>query len=157
MTKSGAARDAFTRVMVFPSLLMLLAAAPTVPTSFDQVKAEPNPARRARAGVNFAAIAERKAEAAFSRSDMKEAVAELNIMKESMEVTRDSLIASRKTPGRDADLYKYAELRSRELLIRLDDLERRLAVEDRELVAVPKARVQEIHDFWFDGIMSRRR
>jgi hypothetical protein len=30
-------------------------------------------------------------------------------------------------------------------------------VEDRELVAVPKARVEEIHDFWFDAIMGRKR
>jgi hypothetical protein len=41
------------------------------------------------------------------------------------------------------------------LLIRLDDFERRMLVEDRDIVAVPKARVQEIHDFWFEGIMGR--
>jgi hypothetical protein len=139
---------------VFLPLFLLLAAAPA-PASFDQVKAEPNPERRARAAVDFAAIAERKAEAAFSNGDMKQVAVELNTMKECMEMTRDSLVASRKTPGRDPELYKYAELRSRELLIRLEDLERRMLVEDREVVAVPKVRVQEIHDFWFEGIMSR--
>jgi hypothetical protein len=139
---------------VLLTLFLLLAAAP-FPASFDQVKAEPNPERRARAAVDFAAIAEKKAESAFSNGDMKEVAAELNTMKASMELTRESLVASRKTPGRDPELYKYAELRSRELLIRLEDIERRMLVEDRELVAVPKARVQEIHDFWFEGIMGR--
>jgi hypothetical protein len=139
---------------VFLTLFLLLAAAP-IPASFDQVKAEPNLERRARAAVDFAATAERKAEGAFSNGDMKEVVAELNAMRESMEMTRESLVASRKTPGRNPGLYKYAELRSRELLIRLEDLERRMFVEDREVVAVPKAKVQEIHDFWFEGIMGR--
>jgi hypothetical protein len=32
-----------------------------------------------------------------------------------------------------------------------------VAVEDREVVAVSKARVLEIHDFWFEGIMSRKK
>jgi hypothetical protein len=156
VTAGEAAPDTFTRVTVFLMLLLFLAAAP-VPVSFDQVKAEPNPERRARAAVDFAATSERKAEEAFSNGDMEGVAAGLNTMKASMEVTRDSLIASKKTPGRDPGLYKYAELRSRELLIRLDDLERRLAVEDRELVAVPKAKVLEIHDFWFEGIMSRKK
>jgi hypothetical protein len=156
VTTGEAAPDTFTRVTAFLALLLFLAAAP-IPISFDQVKSEPNPERRARAAVDFAATSEKKAEAAFADGDMKEVVAELKTMKESMEMTRDSLIASKKTPGRDPGLYKYAELRSRELLTRLDDLERRLLVEERELVAVPKARVLEIHDFWFDGIMSRKK
>jgi hypothetical protein len=154
VTTGEAAPDTFTRVTVFPTLFLLLAAAP-IPASFDQVKAEPNPERRARAAVDFAATAEKKAEAVLSDGDMKQVALELNIMKESMELTRDSLVASRKTPGRDPALYKYVELRCRDLLIRLDDLERRLVIEDREVVAVPKAKVLEIHDFWFDGIMSR--
>jgi hypothetical protein len=156
VTRGEVAQDTFTKVTVSLTLFLLLAAAPA-PTSFDQVKAEPNPERRARAAVEFAATAEKKAEAALADGEMKEVVVELKTMQESMELTRDSLVASRKTPGRDPSLYKYAELRSRELLIRLDDLERRLLVEDREVVAVPKAKVLEIHDFWFDGIMSRKK
>lgn len=104
--------------------------------------------------MDFAAVAERNAEAAFSNSDMKQVAVALNTVKKCTGMTRDSLVASKKTPGRDAELYKYAELRSRELLTRLDDLERRMPLEERGLAAVPKARVEEIHDFWFDAIMS---
>lgn len=156
MTAGEAAPGTFTRVTVFLALFLLLAAAP-VPTSFDQVKAEPNPERRAKAAIEFAAAAERNAEAAFSSGNMHDAAAQLNTMKDSMEMTRDSLVASRKTPGRNPQLYKYFELRSHELLIRLEDFERRLFIEDRGVVAVPRARVQEIHDFWFDGIMARKK
>jgi hypothetical protein len=154
VTTAIAAPDIVRSATVFLALLLFLAAAP-IPTPFDQVKAEPNPERRARAAVELAVTAERNAEAALSNGDMKKVVAELTTMQESMEMARDSLIASKKTPGRDPGLYKHAELRSRELLIRLDDFERRLAVEDRGLVAVPKARVLEIHDYWFEGIMGR--
>ncbi len=140
---------------VFLTLFLLLAA--PLPTSLDQVKAEANPERRARAAVDFAAVAEKNAEAAFAKEDMKGVAAELNTMKESMETARDSLVASKKTPGRDPGLYKYAELHARELLVRLDDLERRMFMEDRAVVTAPKAAVQEIHDLWFDGIMGRKK
>jgi hypothetical protein len=70
-----------------------------------------------------------------------------------LEIARDSLIiAGSKTPGRDAELYKYAERRSRQLLKRLGDFEQRVFVEDRGVVAVPKARVREPDDFWLGGI-----
>ena len=29
--------------------------------------------------------------------------------------------------------------------------------EEREVLAGPKAKLQEIHDLWFDGIMSKKR
>jgi hypothetical protein len=127
-----------------------------VPASLDQVKAESNPTRRAKAGADFAAVAERNAESAFSQGDMKVVATELNAMQESIEIARDSLIASKETPGRNPELYKYAEIRSRKLLIRLEDFEQRLFVEERDVVAAPKAKVQEIHDFWFDEIMRRK-
>lgn len=136
--------------------LFLLLAAPA-PVSLDQVKAEPNPERRAKAAVDFAATAERDAETAFTNGDMKALVAELTTMKESVELARDSLIESKKTPGRNPAQYKYAEMHSREILMRLDDLQRRMFVEDRDIVAAPRATVQEIHDAWFDGIMGRKR
>lgn len=127
-----------------------------IPVSLDQVKAESNPVRRAKAGADFAAVAEKNAEAAFSKGGMKDVATELNATQESMEIARDSLIASRETPGRNPELYKYVEIRSRKLLIRLEDFAQRLFVEDRDLVAAPKASVQEIHDFWFDEIMRRK-
>jgi hypothetical protein len=127
-----------------------------IPVSLDQVKAESNPVRRAKAGADFAAVAERNAEAVFSKGDIKTVATELNAMQESIEIARDSLIASKETPGRNPELYKYVEIRSRKLLIRLEDFAQRMFVEDRDLVAAPKARVQEIHDFWFDEIMRRK-
>jgi hypothetical protein len=153
VTTGAVAPDIVRRVTVFLALLLPLAAAPIPASSFDQVKAAPNPERRARAAVEFAVTAERNA---LSNGDKKSC---RGIDDHAREHGNDAGLSDREQEDAGTDLgpYKYAEIRSRELLIRLDDLERRLLVEDRELVAVPKARVLEIHDYWFERIMSRRK
>lgn len=136
--------------------LLILLAAPA-PSSLDQVKAEPNPEHRARAAMDYASVAERNAEAAYSRGEMRKVETELRNMQQSLDLAQDSLTASGKTPGRNPGLYKYAEMHSRELLIRLGDLEQKMDVSERPPVETVKERVQEMHDAWFDGIMGRKR
>lgn len=142
-------------MMAFFAMLLLLAA--PLPVSLDQVKAEPNPERRARAAVDYAGVAEKNAETAYGNNDIPAVTAELHNVTESIETANEALIVSRKTPGRNPGLYKYAEQRSRELLVRLADLERKMDDSERSAIQGPKAKVQEIHDIWFEGIMGRRK
>jgi hypothetical protein len=135
-------------------LLALLAAQP-VPSSLEQVKAEANPEHRARLAIDYATLAEKNAETAYAKGDLDATVAELKNVGESIGTAQDSFIASHKTPGRNPGPFKYAEMRSRELLIRLSDLERRMDLDERGLIAGVKTKVQEIHDAWFEGIMGR--
>jgi hypothetical protein len=137
-------------------LLFLLWAAPA-PVSLDQVKAEVNPEHRARLAVDFASVAEKNAEAAYAGGDLDATSADLKNVEESFEIAEDAFIASHKTPGKNPGPYKYAEMRSRELLIRLGDLERRIDLSERDLITGVKAKVQEIHDAWFEGIMGRKK
>ena len=44
-----------------------------------------------------------------------------------------------------------------ELLIRLGDLEQKMDSTERGLIASLKAKVQEMHDAWFEGIMGRKK
>ena len=83
--------------------------------------------------------------------------AELKNVEESMEAAQEAFVASRKTPGRNPGPYKYAELRSRELLIRLGDLEQKMDSRGEALSTTSKAKVQEMHDAWFEGIMGRKK
>jgi hypothetical protein len=135
-------------------LFVLLAAQPAA-SSLEQVKAEVNAEHRARLAIDYAAVAEKNAETAYARGDLDATVAELKNVSESMQTAEDAFIASHKTPGRNPGPFKYAEMRSRELLIRLSDLERRMDLDERGLIAGVKTRVQEIHDAWFEGIMGR--
>jgi hypothetical protein len=140
--------------LLFALFLML---APPVPSSLDQVKADPNPDHRAKAAVDYASVAERNAEAAYAKGDAQGVDAELKNVEESMEAAQEALVASRKTPGRNPSPYKYAEMHSRELLIRLGDLEQRMDSSDRNVIAGVRAKVQEMHDAWFEGIMGRKK
>lgn len=136
--------------------VFLLLAAP-VPSSLDQVKSDPNPDHRARAAIDYSALAEKNAEAAYAKGEMANMEAELMNVEESLEAAQDAFVASRKTPGRNPGPYKYAELRSRELLIRLGDLEQKMDSAERAGISRVKAKVQEIHDAWFEGIMGRKK
>jgi hypothetical protein len=142
---------------MMPLFTFLLLFAPPGPLSLDQVKADPNPDHRARAAIDYSALAEKNAEAAYARGDLQSVSAELKNVEESLAAAQDAFAASGKTPGRNPGPYKYAELRSRELLIRLSDLERKMDVGERDLIVGVKEKVQEIHDAWFEGIMGRKK
>src|SRR5580658_6086946 len=131
------------------SLFLLLA--PPPPSSLDQVKAEPNPERRAKLAIDYAVVAEKGAEAAYASGDSDATGAMLKTTSQAMEIARDSLTASGKKPGRNPGTYKYGEQRSRELLVRLGDLERKMDQTERDLIEGPMATIQEIHDAWFEG------
>jgi hypothetical protein len=135
--------------------LFLFLAAPA--SSLEQVKADPNPDHRARAAIDFAAVAEKNAESAYAKGDLESVSAELKNVEESLEVAQEAFVASHKTPGRNPGPFKYAELRSRELLIRLGDLEQKMDAGERSLIAGVKSKAQELHDTWFEGIMGRKK
>jgi hypothetical protein len=137
------------------TLFLLMAAPP--PSSLDQVKAEPNPERRARAAIDYAAVAERNAEAGFDKADMANLESELKNVEASIDMAREAFAASGKTPGRNPGPFKYAEMHSRDLLIRLGDLEQRMDAGDRGLIERVKTKIQEIHDVWFEGIMGKKK
>jgi hypothetical protein len=142
---------------VIPFLALLLLFAPPAPTSLDQVRADPNPDHRARAAIDYASVAEKAAEAAYARGDAQGLAAELKKVEESVEIAQDAFAAAHKTPGRNPGPFKYAELHSRELLIRLGDLEQKMDSGDRGMIAEVKAKIQEMHDAWFEGIMGRKK
>ena len=135
--------------------LLALLAAQAAPSTLDQVKAEVNAEHRARLAIDYATVAEKNAETAYAKGDLDATVGALKNVGETMQLAQDSFVASHKTPGRNPGPFKYAELRSRELLIRLNDLERRMDLNEQGLIADIKTKVQEIHDAWFEGIMGR--
>lgn len=127
------------------------------PAGLDQVRAEANPERRSHLALEYALTAEKNAETSYSAGDPKMTAAALTEMLEAAELAQHSLSDSHKTPGRNPRQFKYAEQRSRELVKRLESLEHRMDFDDRKLIEGPKTKVQEIHDAWLEGIMSRQK
>ena len=66
--------------------------------------------------------------------------------------SRSSTVA----PAR-SQAFKRAELRTRELLRRLEGLRESFSVADRALVDKARDRVAQVHDDLLKGIMGRRR
>jgi hypothetical protein len=127
------------------------------PAGLDQIRADANPEHRAKSAVDFAASAERAAETAYSKGDMAQVAAELKDMATGVEIAQQALDQTGKSPMRHPGPFKAGELKTEEILIRLGDLEHKMDADERAVIEGPKAKVQEIHDAWFDGIMSRRK
>ncbi|HVY91935.1 MAG TPA: hypothetical protein VHA14_04265 [Bryobacteraceae bacterium] len=125
--------------------------------TLDKVRAETNPLRRAKAAVEYAAIAERVAEQAGDKGDNALLKASIADMVTAMELARDSFVASGKTPYHDPHTFKGAELQSHEILHRLADLKDKLDVDQRPLLDEPIMKIEKIHDDWFYGIMGRKK
>jgi hypothetical protein len=137
--------------ILIPLLLFTQATAPT----FTQLKSESNLERRAKLAVELAITSERNAEAAYSRGEMPAVETELKNMVAAVELAKESLDATGRSAHKHPGPYKSAELKTQEMLSRLSDLEKRMDEEERAVIRAPRTRVQEIHDEWFDGIMSR--
>ena len=138
---------------LFPILLLLVQG----PSGLDQIRTDTNLEHRAKSAVEFAIQSERNAEMAYSKGDMVAVAAELKTMETAIEVARDAFLQTGRTPQRHAGPYKTAELRTQEMLIRLGDLEKRMDSDERHVLEGPRAKVQEIHDAWFEGIMGKKR
>jgi hypothetical protein len=131
-------------------------AAGSAPT-LDQVRADGNPEHRAKAAVEYAALAERAAESANESGDEARLAADVKSMVEAMELARDSFTAAGKTPNRQPGSFKSVELQSHELLHRLADLQNRMDLDQKAVLDGPIMKIQEIHDAWFDGIMGKKK
>jgi hypothetical protein len=137
--------------------VLLLLMTQTLPATLDQVRTESNPERRARNAVEFAAAAERQAEAAYDKGDTDGVRSDLKTMEDAVELARKSLEATGKNASRHPGPYKFGETRSHEILQRLQDFEHRMDDSERPLLEGPKNKVQQVHDAWFDAIMEKKK
>jgi len=137
--------------------LFLFLAASATPVSLEQIKAEGNPEHRAKDAIDYCVIAEKNAETAYSKGDMKSTAVELKNVEASVETANEALVATGKKALHHPGPYKYAEMHSREILVRMGDLKQRMEVEERAVIEAVIEKVQEIHDNWFDGIMGEKK
>jgi hypothetical protein len=138
-------------------LATLFLLAQPAPMSLDQIRADQNPEHRAHSAIEYAVAAERSAEAAYTRGDMKTVASELGNMADAIDLANQSLDQTGKSAMRHPAPYKFGELRTQEMLVRLGDLERKMDADERSALKGPQAKVQEIHDAWFDAIMSKKK
>ncbi|MBZ5606407.1 MAG: hypothetical protein LAO79_29300 [Acidobacteriia bacterium] len=120
------------------------------------VKNEPNLERRSDLALDFVHQAIDAAREAYNAGDSAKMQAALEEGGQALEISYQALSDAVKNP-RNSKSFKKAELRTRELIRRLDGLAQTVGVDDREAVAKLRDHVAEVHDDLLKGIMSKKK
>jgi hypothetical protein len=119
------------------------------------VKAEPDPEKRSEAALDFANDAIDQARAGYGSGDLARTQAALTAVRESVELSYDSLRASGKKP-RKSKYYKHAEQKIHAMVRRLDTLRDAMALEDRLAVEATIKKLQDINEEVLSDVMTKK-
>jgi len=122
-----------------------------------RLQSEPNLEKRARAALNNAEEALKQAREAYKNGDTAAAESRLEEVEQSVELADSTLKQTGKNPSRSPKHFKYAELRTRDLLRKLDGFRDDMSVADRPALERVIATVQKIHDALLEGIMGKKK
>jgi hypothetical protein len=117
---------------------------------------QPNLEQQARAALDKADLALTEARAEYAKHDLEKTKAAIAEMQVDVELAQKSLADTGKDARRRPKHFKYGEVKSRDMLKRIAALEHDMDLEDREMLAAAKAKVQEVHDAWLLGIMGAK-
>jgi len=131
--------------------------APPADGELARVEAEPNLEKRAHAALDNADDALRRAREAYTRGDDAGTTARLDEVEKSVELADTALKQTGKNPSRSPKHFKQAEMRTRDLLRRLDGFRDQMSVSDRAPAERVVDAIQKIHDAWLDGIMGKKK
>ena len=134
-----------------PALLILCLA-------FDlaAIKLEPNLERRSERAMDNAAAAMDTARDASGAGEPEKARAALKELRESVDLAYQSLVDSGKSARRNPKFFKRAELKTRELMRRLEGLAQAIDSDDRPFVENVRDRVSKVHDDLIHDIMQKK-
>lgn len=133
-------------------LLMLVLA-----LDLNTVKQEPNLERRSDLALEHANEELDVARDAFNDNDMVKMRAALEEVTDSVNLSYQSLTDTGKDARRSPKFFKRAELKTRDLLRRLDGLDQMVDVDVRASVDRVRDRVSEVHDNLLKSIMSKKK
>ena len=118
------------------------------------VMLEPNLERRSeRALDNASAAMDSARDASSDEGKLKGSLEEL---RNSVDVAYQSLVEAGKSARRNPKFFKRAELKTRELMRRLEGLAQAVDADDRTLVDSVRERVSKVHDNLIQDIMQKK-
>ncbi|HWR52397.1 MAG TPA: hypothetical protein VN428_14895 [Bryobacteraceae bacterium] len=129
--------------------------APGARADLAAAKAESNLEKRAAKALDNAQAALKTAEQSYDEdADLPKTEAALKEVAESVQFAYDSLLATGKNPSKSPKHFKRAEIKTREMMRRLDDFRAKLGSEERGVVEATRDSVQRVHDSLLEGIMG---
>jgi len=118
------------------------------------IRLEPNLERRSeRALENASAAMDSARDGSGDEAKLKAGLEEL---RDSVDLAYQSLVESGKSARRNPKFFKRAELKTRELMRRLEGLAQAVDSEDRILVESVRERVSKVHDDLIQDIMQKK-
>jgi hypothetical protein len=131
-------------------LLLILAA------DLTSIRNEPNLEHRSDMALDFAHQCVDAARDSYGAGDTAKMQSALSDAGDAVDISYQALSSTGKNP-RSNKYFKRAELRTRELIRRLDGLSQTVSVDDRELVKNLRDHVAEVHDNLLQGIMGKKK
>jgi hypothetical protein len=145
------------RNLGFLFLLLLLPAA-LLAQGLDAVRKESNLTRRAQRALEYAEAELAKAQNIVKEFGSKsELQAALDQVAEGSQLALDSLRETGRPPRRLSRDYKRGELKTRDFLKKIEDLEKALSLDDRPIAEAVKKKVFDIHEDFLMGVMGQKR
>jgi hypothetical protein len=120
------------------------------------IKLEPNLERRSERALDNAAAAMDTARDASSAGESEKVKAAVEELRDSVDLAYQSLVDSGKSARRSPKFFKRAELKTRELMRRLEGLAQAVDAEDRVFVVSVRDRVSQVHDNLIQDIMQKK-
>ncbi len=120
------------------------------------IKMEPNLERRSDRAIDNASAAMDAARDAASAGDEAKTRAALEEVRDSVDLSYQSLVDSGKSARRNPKFFKRAELKTRELMRRLEGLAQAVDSDDRAFVESVRERVSTVHDDLIKDIMQKK-
>lgn len=137
-------------------LCALLLAAP-VRADLTAVQKESKPDKRAKLALENAERAFKSAQDEYRAGRIKESLAAFQEVSDSVMLADDSLKQTGKNPSKSPKNFKDAEIRTRELLRRMDEFSQQMNFDDRPALEQVRGTVQKIHDDLLLGIMGHKK
>lgn len=123
-----------------------------------EIESEPNLEKRAEKALANADVSLKTAEDSYlSKGDLKRTSAALDEVADSVQLAYAALTGTRKNPSRSPKHFKRAEIKTRELLRRLEDFRQQMGVDDRGVTEKARAVVQKVHEDLLAGIMGGKK
>ena len=138
-------------------LLMALAPAGVARADLKTALAERDLGKRSKLALDNALSALKQARAAFEKGESEKLSAAVAEVQESVDLAYDSLKSTGKDPRRSPKWFKHAEIETRDLLKKVDTLQRDMNFQDRAVLDKLKARVQLVHDELLLGLMEGKK
>ena len=143
------------RLLIF--LLACLLSAGTERADLASARTEPDLEKRSRKALSNAATALKTARESYRSAELSKVEAALEEVRESVELADLSLKQTGKQPSRSPRHFKHAEIKTRELLRKLEDFRAEMSIEDRAIADKVRAYVQQVHDQLLLGIMGEKK